>query len=52
MEVAGKAPVTFEVRETHHGPLLEEEVAMWWAVQSVLPRTKISPSVFAYGLLA
>ncbi|MEC7478160.1 MAG: penicillin acylase family protein [Bacteroidota bacterium] len=31
IEVAGKAPVTFEVRETHHGPLIEEEVAMWWA---------------------
>jgi len=31
IEVTGKAPVTFEVRETHHGPLIEEDVAMWWA---------------------
>ena len=30
IEVA-EAPVTFEVRETHHGPLIEEDVAMWWA---------------------
>ena len=28
--VAGSEPVQFELRKTHHGPLIEEDVAMWW----------------------
>ena len=28
--VAGGDPVEFELRKTHHGPLIEEDVAMWW----------------------
>ena len=30
IEVAGGDPVTFEVRKTHHGPLIEEGLSMWW----------------------
>ena len=30
IHVAGGEPVRFEVRKTHHGPLIEEDVAMWW----------------------
>ena len=29
-EVAGEEPVEFEVRKTHHGPVLEDDLAMWW----------------------
>jgi penicillin amidase len=28
--VAGEEPVIFEWRKTHHGPLIEKDVAMWW----------------------
>ncbi len=28
--VAGGEPVIFELRRTHHGPLIEENIAMWW----------------------
>jgi penicillin amidase len=28
--VAGGDSVEFELRKTHHGPLIEEDVAMWW----------------------
>ena len=31
IEVAGGDPVTFDVRSTHHGPLIEDSVSMWWA---------------------
>jgi penicillin amidase len=30
IEVAGEEPVEFDVRKTHHGPLLEDDLAMWW----------------------
>ena len=30
IEVAGGEDVTFEVRSTHHGPLIEDDIAMWW----------------------
>ena len=28
--IAGEEPVSFEWRKTHHGPLIEDDVAMWW----------------------
>ena len=31
IDVAGADPVTFQLRKTHHGPLIEDSVAMWWA---------------------
>ena len=31
IEVAGGEPVAFALRKTHHGPLIEDSVAMWWA---------------------
>lgn len=30
IEVAGGDDVTFELRKTHHGPLIDDDLAMWW----------------------
>lgn len=30
INVAGEEPVSFEWRKTHHGPLIEDDVSMWW----------------------
>jgi len=46
--VAGKAPVTFEVRETHHGPLIEEDVAMWWAFTQY-PENRIHEAFYGFS---
>ena len=48
LEVAGKAPVTFEVRETHHGPLLEDDVAMWWTFNQY-PENKIHQAFYGFS---
>ena len=48
IEVAGKAPVTFEVRETHHGPLIEEDVAMWWAFTQY-PENRIHEAFYGFS---
>ena len=48
IEVAGKAPVTFEVRETHHGPLIEEDIAMWWAFTQY-PENQIHEAFFGFS---
>ena len=48
IEVAGKAPVTFEVRETHHGPLIDEDVAMWWAFTQY-PENRIHEAFYGFS---
>ena len=48
IEVAGKPSVTFEVRETHHGPLIEENLAMWWAYTQY-PKNRIHEAFYGFS---
>lgn len=48
IEVAGKPSVTFEVRETHHGPLIEENLAMWWAYTQY-PKNRIHEVFYGFS---
>ena len=48
IEVAGKPSVIFEVRETHHGPLIEENLAMWWAYTQY-PKNRIHEAFYGFS---
>lgn len=48
IEVAGGDPVTFDVRTTHHGPLIEESVSMWWAFTQY-PENRIHDAFFGFS---
>ena len=47
IDVLDGEPVTFELRKTHHGPLLEEGVSMWWTYTQY-PENRIQEAF--YGL--
>ena len=48
IEVAGGNPVTFDVRTTHHGPLIEDSVSMWWAFTQY-PENRIHEAFFGFS---
>ena len=48
IEVAGGDPVTFDVRTTHHGPLIEDSVSMWWAFTQY-PENRIHEAFFGFS---
>ena len=48
IEVAGGDPVTFDVRSTHHGPLIEDSLSMWWAFTQY-PENRIHEAFFGFS---
>ena len=48
IEVAGGDPVTFEVRKTHHGPLIEDSLSMWWAYTQY-PENRIPEAFYGFS---
>lgn len=47
--VAGEdAPVTFEIRKTHHGPLIAEDLAMWWTFTQY-PENRLHEAFYAFS---
>ena len=48
IEVAGGEDVTFELRKTHHGPLIEDDVAMWWTFTQY-PENRIHEAFYGFS---
>ena len=48
IEVAGDNPVEFAVRKTHHGPLIEEDLAMWWTFNHY-PENRIHDAFYGFS---
>lgn len=48
IEVAGEQDVTFELRKTHHGPLIEGDVAMWWTYTQY-PENRIHEAFYGFS---
>ena len=48
IDVAGGEPVTFEVRKTHHGPLIEDSLSMWWAYTQY-PENRIPEAFYGFS---
>ena len=48
IEVAGEPDVVFEVRSTHHGPLLEDGLAMWWTFTQH-PENRIHEAFYGFS---
>ena len=48
IKVAGGDPVTFDIRSTHHGPLIEDSVAMWWTFTQY-PENRIHEAFFGFS---
>ena len=47
--VAGEdAPVTFEIRKTHHGPLINDNLAMWWTFTQY-PENRLHEAFYAFS---
>tara|TARA_B110000503_G_scaffold94920_1_gene142907 strand:+ start:419 stop:2791 length:2373 start_codon:yes stop_codon:yes gene_type:complete len=46
--VAGGDSVTFELRKTHHGPLIEEDVAMWWTFTQY-PKNRMHEAFYGFS---
>ena len=47
--VAGEqAPVTFEIRKTHHGPLIADNLAMWWTFTQY-PENRLHEAFYAFS---
>ena len=48
IEVAGGDDVTFELRKTHHGPLIEDSIAMWWTFTQY-PENRIHEAFYGFS---
>ena len=48
IEVAGGESVSFDVRKTHHGPLLEDNLAMWWTFTQH-PENRIHEAFYGFS---
>ena len=48
IEVAGEEPVSFKLRKTHHGPLIEEDLAMWWTFTQY-PENRIHEAFYGFS---
>ena len=48
IEVAGEPDVVFVVRSTHHGPLLQEGLAMWWTFTQH-PENRIHEAFYGFS---
>ena len=48
IEVAGGDEVTFEVKKTHHGPLIEEDISMWWTFTQY-PENRIHEAFYGFS---
>ena len=48
IEVAGGEAVEFEVLSTHHGPLIEEDIAMWWTYTQY-PENRIPEAFYGFS---
>ena len=48
IEVAGDKPVTFTLRKTHHGPLIEDDLAMWWTFTQY-PENRIHEAFYGFS---
>lgn len=48
IEVAGGEDVTFELRKTHHGPLIEDDIAMWWTFTQY-PENRIQEAFYGFS---
>ena len=48
IEVSGGEAVTFELRSTHHGPLIEDDVAMWWTFTQY-PENRLHEAFFGFS---
>ena len=48
IEVAGDEPVEFELRKTHHGPLLQDDLAMWWTFTQY-PENRIHEAFYGFS---
>jgi penicillin amidase len=48
IEVSGDEPVEFELRKTHHGPLLEDDLAMWWTFTQY-PENRIHEAFYGFS---
>ena len=48
IDVAGGDPVTFTLRKTHHGPLIEDSIAMWWTFTQY-PENRIHEAFFGFS---
>ena len=48
IEVAGGEPVTFGLRKTHHGPLIEDSISMWWAFTQY-PENRIHEAFYGFS---
>ena len=48
IEVAGGEPVSFQVRKTHHGPLLDDDRALWWTYTQY-PENRIHEAFYGFS---
>ena len=48
IEVAGGDPVNFTIRKTHHGPLIEDDIALWWTYTQY-PDNRIHEAFFGFS---
>ena len=48
IEVAGGESVEFTLRKTHHGPLIEDDIAMWWTFTQY-PDNRIHEAFFGFS---
>lgn len=48
IKVAGGEDVTFTLRKTHHGPLIEDDVAMWWTFTKY-PENRLHEAFFGFS---
>ena len=48
IEVAGAEPVEFTLRKTHHGPLIEDDIALWWTYTHY-PDNRIHEAFFGFS---
>ena len=48
IEVAGSEPVEFQLRKTHHGPLLEDGLSMWWTFTQ-FPENRLHEAFYGFS---
>ncbi|MDA1336517.1 MAG: penicillin acylase family protein [Bacteroidetes bacterium] len=46
--VAGGEPVTFDIVKTHHGPIVEDDLAMWWTYTQY-PENRIHEAFYGFS---
>ena len=48
IEVAGEEPVEFGGAQNHHGPVLEDDLAMWWTFNHY-PENRIHEAFYGFS---